>query len=306
MTDIATIVLPVFGLIALGFACGSIGLFPKGTGQSLEMYLYRLALPVLLFNAMSKANLPDRPEWAVWIAYFTGLFAAWALAQIVLSLMGADKRVSVIAGFSAAFSNLVLIGIPLILAAFGEEGMVPLFIVISIHLPLLTLLGTLLIERDSGPLGPAMKRTLLSLARHPLLLGIVIGTAFNLAGLSLPGVVDQMVVWIAQSAAPLALVAMGLAVRRAGIGEVSSGVGVIVFAKLILFPAIVWVMTHMVFTLPEGWAAVLVIMAASSTGMNAYLFALPYSKAMPLAAASVTLSTVLAIFTISGWLWVVG
>jgi malonate transporter len=305
MIEIATIVLPVFGLIALGFACGSIGLFPEGTGRSLEMYLYRLALPVLLFNAMSKANLPASPEWAVWIAYFSGLFAAWAVAQMALTLLGADKRVAVIAGFSAGFSNLVLIGIPLVLAAFGEERMVPLFIVISIHLPLLTLLGTLLIERDSGPLGPALKRTLISLARHPLLLGIVLGTLFNILGLSLPGTIDQMVLWIAQSAAPLALIAMGLAVRRAGMGEVSSGVGVIVFAKLILFPAIVWVMTHMVFTLPEGWGAVLVIMAASSTGMNAYLFALPYSKGMPLAAASVTLSTVLAIFTISGWLWVV-
>jgi malonate transporter len=186
MIEIATIVLPVFGLIALGFACGAIGLFPQGTGRALEVYLYRLALPVLLFNAMSKANLPSSPEWAVWVSYFTGLFSAWALAQLVLSLMGADKRVSVIAGFSAGFSNLVLIGIPLVLAAFGEEGMVPLFVVLSVHLPLLTLLATLLIERDQGPLWPAVKRTLWSLARHPLLLGIISGVAFNLAGLSLP------------------------------------------------------------------------------------------------------------------------
>lgn len=304
MTDIATIVLPVFGLIALGLACGWIGLFPQGTGRALEIYLYRLALPLLLFNAMAKANLPSSPEWSVWLAYFTGLFVAWGLVQTVLSLMGADKRVSIIAGYSAGFSNLVLIGIPLLLAAFGEEGMVPLFIVMSIHLPLLTLLGTLLIERDSGPFGPALLRTTLSVARHPLLLGIVAGLVFNLAGWSLPGTLDAMVVWIAQSGAPLALIAMGLAMRRAGLGEVSSGVAVTVFAKLILFPAIVWLMTHVVFTLPEGWGAALVIMAASSTGMNAYMFALPYERAVPLAAATVTISTALSIFTISGWLWI--
>jgi malonate transporter len=80
---------------------------------------------------------------------------------------------------------------------------------------------------------------------------------------------------------------------------------VVVFAKLVLFPAIVWVMTHLVFTLPDGWAAVLVVMAAISSGLNCYMFALPYPKAVPLAAASVTLSTVLAIFTVFGWLWLV-
>lgn len=303
LQTVISIVLPVFGLVGVGFVLGRLNVFPEGTGRGLENYLHRFALPLLIFNAMAKVDLPSSVNWELWIAYFTGMYSAWALAQLSLRSMGHERAIAVIGGFTAAFSNLVLIGIPLIVSAFGKDGLIPLFLVISIHLPVAALLATMMIEgQGAGGKGAAVMKTLVGMSRHPILLGLGAGLAFNILDLSLPDIPDRMVSWIAESAVPCALVAMGLAVRRTGLGELSGALLVVAFAKLILHPAIVYVLAHWVFDLPQLWVNVLVLIAALPPGLNAYLMALPYPKAVPLASAGVSLATGLAVITVSLWL----
>lgn len=300
---VVAIVLPVFGLVGIGFVLGQIGFFPEGTGRGLENYLHRFALPLLIFNAIAKADLPEKPNWELWIVYFVAMYSVWALAQLALRGMGHERPVAVIGGFTAAFSNMMLIGIPLIDSAYGEEGLIPLFLLVSVHLPFAALLATVMIEgQGAGGKGAAMIKTLAGLLRHPILLGIGLGLAVNLTGWQLPAVPDRMVSWIAESAVPCALVAMGLAVRRTGLGKLSGALFVVAFAKLVLHPAIAYVLAHWFFDLPPLWVNVLVLVAACPTGMNAYLMALPYPKAAPLASAGVSLITGLAVITVSGWL----
>ena len=303
LQTVVSIVLPVFGLVGVGFVLGWLEFFPEGTGRGLENYLHRFALPLLIFNAVSKANLPDEPNWELWIAYFAGMYMAWALTQISLRSMGHERAIAVIGGFTAAFSNMMLIGIPLVVSAYGDEGLIPLFLLISIHLPFAALLATVMIEGEgAGGKAAAVARTFAGMLRHPILLGLAIGLAFNLLDLKLPAVPDRMISWIAESAVPCALVAMGLAVRRTGLGELSGALFLVAFAKLVIHPAIVYGLGHWVFDLPPVWANVVVLIAACPPGLNAYLMALPYPKAVPLASAGVSLTTGLAVITVSVWL----
>ncbi|MCB1472094.1 MAG: AEC family transporter [Rhodobiaceae bacterium] len=303
LETVISIVLPVFGLVGLGFVLGRIGFFPEGTGRGLENYLYRFALPLLIFNAISKADLPDEPNWELWIAYFAGMYSAWALSQLSLRAMGHERAIAVIGGFTAAFSNMMMIGIPLVVSAFGKDGLIPFFMLVSVHLPIAALLATLMIEgQGAGGKGAAIAKTLAGLARNPILIGLAVGLVFNLGGFALPKIADQMASWIAESAVPCALVAMGLAVRRTGLGELSGALGLVTFAKLVVHPAIVYVLGHWVFDLPPLWANVIVLVAACPPGLNAYLIALPYPKAIPLASAGVSLATGLAVISVSAWL----
>ena len=54
--------------------------------------------------------------------------------------------------------------------------------------------------------------------------------------------------------------------------------------------------------LPDATPRVIVLMAAAAPGFNAYLFAAMYNRGQDSAASSVLLSTLLSVFTISGWL----
>jgi predicted permease len=61
-----------------------------------------------------------------------------------------------------------------------------------------------------------------------------------------------------------------------------------------------------VVTLPPVWAGVAVTFAAMPCGINAYLLAERYQAGVPGTAGAVSLSTGLAVLTVSLWLWVLG
>ena len=54
--------------------------------------------------------------------------------------------------------------------------------------------------------------------------------------------------------------------------------------------------------LPEQTTRSIVLMAAVAPGLNAYLFASMYNRALGAAASSVLLTTALSVFSVSAWL----
>ena len=49
-----------------------------------------------------------------------------------------------------------------------------------------------------------------------------------------------------------------------------------------------------------------VLMSAIAPGLNAYLFASMYQRGVEIAASTVLVTTILAVFTLSGWLVILG
>jgi malonate transporter and related proteins len=96
----------------------------------------------------------------------------------------------VVAGFAAGQANTVLVGIPLILKAYGEEGAVPLFLLVAIHLPVIMIAGTLLVEGRRAPLGGIARRLLL----HPVILALLAGLLGRLAAAALPEPLWQIII----------------------------------------------------------------------------------------------------------------
>ena len=74
----------------------------------------------------------------------------------------ARRRAGIVAGGSAAYSNGVLIGIPLMQAALGDDGTVFLIVIVAVHLPIMMLVSVLLNEwmlaRDGAAAGATVAR----------------------------------------------------------------------------------------------------------------------------------------------------
>jgi predicted permease len=146
--QILTIVLPVFALIGIGYAAARIGLLDARIGDALGQFVFVIAIPVLIFRTLATSSLDGVSPWGFWIAYFTGVAITWALGTLVVRRgFGRDARAGVIGGISAGFANTVLVGIPLITSIYGEAGLVPLFVLISIHLPVMTVVCSVVMER---------------------------------------------------------------------------------------------------------------------------------------------------------------
>ena len=124
-------------------------------------------------------------------------------------------------------------------------------------------------------------------------------------GVPLDGLPRIMVDRIADVAATLALIGMGMTLRNYGIrGHIQAGL-VLAALKLLLMPALVLVAARYVVPMPPVWAKVAVIAAACPTGVNAYVVAARFRTGEALASNAITISTALAVVSMTLWLTVI-
>jgi hypothetical protein len=315
MDQIVAIVLPVFGLIALGYAAAWSEVLRRETGEALSDFVFIIAIPVLVFRTLATAAFEGASPWGLWIAYFAVFALMWVIGkETIRRLFGRDARAGVVAGISTAYGNTVLVGIPLALAAYGNSGAVAMALIIAIHLPVMMTASAILIvraERRDGVAHPepgarALLRGLgLNLARNPLIIALILGALWHLVGVPLDGLPRTMIDRIADVAATLALFAMGMTLRNYGIrGHVQAGLALAAL-KLLVMPALVLLATRYVVPMPPVWAKVAVIAAACPTGVNAYVVAARFRTGEALASNAITISTGLAVISMTFWLTVI-
>jgi len=305
---ISELVLPLFGVIGLGYAIAWFGLLKQSTAEGVSDYVYTVAVPLLIFRTLAEAKLPEALPWTYWVAYFSGAFFSWIVAQaIAMKLFGRPMREATVYGFAAGQSNIVLVGIPLVLSAYGEPGAVPLFLLIVVNLPLMMTTASLLIEASGeGISRDAFWRLGKSFATNLVLIGFVAGLAVRFLGIAPGGTIKSVIELVAASALPCALFAMGLSLKTYGISGDFKLSAVMASAKLFLHPLVVFVITRYVVEMPAVFAGVAVVFAAMPCGINSYLMAERYRDGVPATAGAVSLSTGGAVLSISFWLWVLG
>ena len=303
MLELFAIVLPVFGLIGIGYVARQTGFISERAGEGLSEFVFTLSLPCLIFRTLVRAEIPDVQPWGYWISYFVGVAVVWLLATVIGQRFFGIKGISaVVAGFSAGQANTVFVGVPMILKAYGDEGAVPLFLLIAVHLPVTMTLAMILAEgRQASPV-----IVLRRLFTHPIVVGILAGSACRPIAAYVPASAWQVMDLLASAAVPCALISMGIALRRYGLQTGWKLPTVISFLKLVLHPLIVLLLATRVFNMPPVWAGVAVLFASCPSGINAYLFAERYGEGVALASSAITLSTFLALGTTLVWLYVLG
>ena len=304
LLDIATIIMPVFGMVGVGFVASRARLISDKASDGLAEYVFSIGVPVLIFKTLADSKMPDAQPWGYWIAYFTGAFLVFAVTMAVAMLVFKRSHTeAVIQGFAAGQANTVFLGVPLILKVYGEEGAVPLFLLIAVHLPVMLVAATVMVEGHSGFSFNTVRRLAKALAFNPILLGIYAGAFGRIFGLQTSGVPKQMLDMVAASATPCALISLGLALNRYGLSGDFKASAFISMMKLMVHPALVFLLVQFL-PMPRAWAGVAVLFAAMPCGINAYLLAQRYGAGVRISSSAVSLSTALGILTIAFWLFV--
>lgn len=314
MTDTVTNVIPLFALILLGWVLVKTGYLKPAIGDALGEFVFRVAVPVLLFRTIAEATFEGGSPWRIWVAYFGGVAVTWAIAHLVATLFfRRDRRYGVLAGVSSAFANTVFIGLPLVSRIVGDDGLVAISVLLSVHLPVMMVAGSVLMELAERKEGtrPAQSATSLvlglsrSLVRNPLVIGLVCGALFHLFGVPLQGPAKIVVDQLASVAAPAALVSIGMALVKYGLrGNVAPAMVMSAF-KLFLLPACVFLACRLV-GLDQNWTTAIVLTSAVPTGVNAWLLANHFNVGHALASSTITMSTMAGVVSVSFWAWLLG
>lgn len=300
MTQILAIIVPVFAVVAIGYLAARLGWLSPADNGGVSKFVFVLALPLLLFDSLSTLEPPGAFRWQFLVSFYTGAFAVYALGGLLgRALFGARGREQAIFSLGSAYSNMVLIGLPVVSAAFGQAGLLPMLILVSLHSVLLFIVFLLQVERGGGAGGWGGR--LWAPARHllenPLILGLLAGVLARALGLQLPGPLAEAVHLIGQAALPCSLIVLGASLREYKIGGELGNAWAIVVLKLLVQPLIVWWLAFQVFQLEPLWAAVAVIAAALPVGINAYIMAERYQVGRATISTAILVSTLLSVLT---------
>jgi hypothetical protein len=310
MSVLLNVVAPVFGIAALGYAAARFLILDAAGVKGLVLFVFNFAIPVLLFRSMADMELPEDVAWGFLVAFYTGSLSTYGLGLLAARrIFHRPLDQAAIFGMSAAFSNTVLMGIPIVLTAFGPEANLPLFLIIAFHsatfMPLTV--GIIQASRGTGvSMADEARQVLMALVANPIVVGLGAGLAVNLTGVVVPGPLDRAVELLGQAAVPCALFAMGASVAGYPLRGENRPALVLTTLKLVAHPLIVWTVAGPILGIQGIWLHVAVVMAAMPSGVNVYLFGARYGAAPGVAARTVLLTSVLSVATISALLVLFG
>jgi predicted permease len=307
MSSILTTVLPVFGLIALGYLSAKTNFIAASAGRGLSQYVFNLALPALLFRSMVVIEPQAAPPWTLWFAYFGALALLWITAAPLVRMHASLAEYGGAAAvMTAAFGNLVMLGFPMSQAHFGDEATLPVSLIISIHAPILWLAATIHLETarhgELSPL-PLLRQLGVELLRNPIVLALLAGSLWHLTNVGLHPVADKLLDLLGDAGVPTALVALGLTLATYNLKGHGHGIALLIALKMLALPVLVWVMVTFIVSLPPLWTKVAVLLAAMPAGANAYLFAQRYDSATAASSGAIAIGTAFALFTSTFLLW---
>ncbi len=170
------------------------------------------------------------------------------------------------------------------------------------HAPILWLASTVQYEWATAGQGKSFlqvsRELAVVLAKNPVIIAIVAGTAWGQLGMGMHPVVSDIITQLGQAAIPAALFALGMSFVAFSIRRELRAAPALTLLKMVLMPAVVWIMVAHVFALPPVWAGTAVIMAATPTGINAYLFAAKYDVGVASVSSTIVLSTAASVVII--------
>ena len=304
------VTVPVFALIGLGYASVRSGLFSDSHISGLMRFAQYIAIPCLLFRAISQIDLQANFDSLLMVSFYTG-----SLFTFLLGVLGARHACnrswedSIAIGFAALFGNTVLIGLAIVGRAYGDDTLASTFLIVSVHAPFCYLIGIAAMETaKSADLD--LLRTLRAVAdgmfRNSIMLGIGTGFLFNAFSIPVPILIGNTLDMIKLTALPAALFGLGgVLVQYKPEGDMMV-IAMVCMLTLIVHPLVTWLLAARTFQLDQSLVRSAVISAAMAPGINAYIFSSMYGRAMRVSATSVLVGTAASILTASAWIVVVG
>jgi malonate transporter and related proteins len=311
MLSTLTTVLPIFALIFAGWLARRIGVLGPHASSELNRFVVYLALPALLFDVIAHAQWTDVWQPGFIAAFGLGVALVFCLTIAVRLRRPRHLADAAIDGLNAGYGNTGFVGFPLALVALGREALAPTLVATIITVCILFAIAIVLIE--TGLQTEKRRRHLFikvgsSLLRNPLLVAPVLGAIFPLAGLGVPAPAESFLKLLGGAASPCALIALGLflAAKREATEQDIGSAALLVSFKLVLQPAVTWVMATTVFGLSPLLTHVAVLLAALPTGTGPFMLAEFYRREADITSNVILASTAASVLTVSGYLALAG
>jgi malonate transporter and related proteins len=303
--SVVTTIVPLFLLIVLGFVSIRAGYIAAGHIRPVGDFVIKVALPALIFQAVTSLPLAEALDWRFIGAYGAGSMAAFAVGLVVARrAMGQGPAPAGIVALGMSGSNSGFMGYPIALSVVGAGAGPLLAQCMVVENVLIIPLALALAEGAGRGRGwRALVQALRGLVSNPIIMALIAALAVSATGLRLPAMLDEAIGMLARIAPPIALFVLGGTVAALPMAGVRAPAAAIVAGKLVLHPlavlAALWAMPGI-----EPWMLVGGVIFAAAPMLSIYpLFG--QRAGIEMLTATALLIAVLASF-VTMTLWIAG
>ena len=303
--QVANLVLPVFAIILTGWLAGWLGYISRSLSDGLVHFAYNVAMPALLVVTIAQEPARSLLEWRFLFAFGGGSIFCFLLVFLAVSVgLGRGVASSTMHGMAAAMTNTGFVALPILHSIYGQPAVLPAAVatvfVAAVMFPATVILLESEGRGDDGRARPValMKQIVL----NPMVLSTLIGLAWAITGLPMPVPLKAYLNIFAAALTPCALFAIGLGLSVEGITSNLTMSLVLAAVKLLIMPLIVYGLCA-ASNLDPLYTIAAVVCAAVPTAKTAYILAGEYKVEEELVAATVSITTLLSIATLLGWLY---
>lgn len=296
----------IFIMIIPGIIAAKTNIITEDQDRCVSTIVVNITFPCLVVDAMqvafSKQMLLDAGYlFLIMIAVFVvALLIGIALTKVIKM----SKAHSYIFTFMLVFGNTGFMGLPIVNAIYGREGMFYASILEMVNDILMFTVGIMLIQAASGGKLKMELKGLLS----PGFISVIIGVTFFLTGFILPEFIGDCVSIIGAATTPLSMIAIGLQLGRMHIKEIVGDytMYILSFLRLILIPAVLLAALLLFGGELSLLTKVVILEIAMPVAACSTLFSQQYKADAAYATKGVMLSTVLSILTLSMFVLLLG
>jgi len=290
------IVLPLFIVMAVGYACKQMKLISETLAKQMNGLVFRVFLPVLLCKNIYTSSLDSLMNPGVFLFAAIGILVMFAVLMLAVPRMENDKR-KCGAMIQAMFrSNYAYFGIPLVQAIFPNSDTSVASLLVVIVVPMFNVLAVVVLELFRGG-STNLKQVLKKIITNPLIIGSLAGLVILLTGIKLPSIVQKPIDDLSKIASPLALFLLGASIDFSKTGAHAKQLSLCVLGKLVIFP-LAAVTAAALFGMRGVELASLLIIFGAPTAVNSAVMAQQMGSDGDLATEAVVFTTAFSALTV--------
>ncbi len=284
------IISPIAAVALLGWLLGKVFAIDARNLSRLMLYLFS---PALIFTSTYRAALnAEFAGIALFALIITALMGVVTFALI--KILRYDQVSASAFALSVLFVNAGNYGLPLVLFAFGEQGLAQAAIFFALSNILCQTLAVFIAARGHEEPGAA----LLNVFKLPLVYAVALGVILNLARITVPDPVMKTADLLSQAAVPVMLVILGLELGRVKLGEDRLHVALAAFVRLAIAPVVAFGLAAAM-GMTGTARSVCIIESSMPTAVLAMIVAVEFKTRPEFVTGAVFVSTVASIVSLT-------
>lgn len=295
----ANAVLPIFVIMALGYAARRLGAIRRESVPGLNKLIFRFFMPVMLFNNIYKSDVSSvlQPRLLLFAAVAVLVVYLLSLGFVLLTEKEKERQSVMVQGLYR--SNFVIIGLPLASSLVEGADLGPVVLLIAVVVPMFNVLAVITLEAMSGK-RPGIGRLLIDIAKNPLIVGTAVGLLFLFAGLRLPAFVESTVEQLSAATNPMLLFLLGAFFKFDGLQRYAKELVRVCLGRLVVIPGLA-LSAAMLFGIRGVEFAGMIAIFGSATAIASFTMAQQMGGDAELAGDIVVATSALCCFTMFGW-----